>query len=56
MGPSHYLCTYTKLCIDSRLRCNGDENCGLHDDTDEAHCKSNFLFKKNYKIFVKGKT
>ncbi|KHN72567.1 Cubilin [Toxocara canis] len=36
--PSLYLCTYTKLCIDARLRCNGDENCGLHDDTDEAHC------------------
>ncbi|VDM38966.1 unnamed protein product [Toxocara canis] len=37
--PSLYLCTYTKLCIDARLRCNGDENCGLHDDTDEAHCE-----------------
>ncbi|VDK42953.1 unnamed protein product [Anisakis simplex] len=37
-SPSQYLCTYTKLCIDARLRCNGDENCGLHDDTDEAHC------------------
>uniref|UniRef100_A0A9J2PDU0 CUB domain-containing protein n=1 Tax=Ascaris lumbricoides TaxID=6252 RepID=A0A9J2PDU0_ASCLU len=36
---SLYLCTYTKLCIDARLRCNGDENCGLHDDTDEAHCE-----------------
>uniref|UniRef100_A0A1I7VA47 CUB domain-containing protein n=1 Tax=Loa loa TaxID=7209 RepID=A0A1I7VA47_LOALO len=35
--PSMYLCTYTKLCIDARLKCNGDENCGLHDDTDEAH-------------------
>ncbi|KAL3998955.1 CUB domain family protein [Acanthocheilonema viteae] len=36
--PTMYLCTYTKLCIDARLKCNGDENCGLHDDTDEAHC------------------
>ncbi|MCP9260570.1 CUB domain protein [Dirofilaria immitis] len=36
--PSLHLCTYTKLCIDARLKCNGDENCGLHDDTDEAHC------------------
>lgn len=36
--PSMHLCTYTKLCIDARLKCNGDENCGLHDDTDEAHC------------------
>uniref|UniRef100_A0A914CE37 CUB domain-containing protein n=1 Tax=Acrobeloides nanus TaxID=290746 RepID=A0A914CE37_9BILA len=35
---SHYLCSYTRLCIDSRLRCNGDENCGENDDTDEAHC------------------
>ncbi|VDM95244.1 unnamed protein product [Thelazia callipaeda] len=25
---SQYLCTYTKLCIDVHLRCNGDENCG----------------------------
>uniref|UniRef100_A0A915Q495 CUB domain-containing protein n=1 Tax=Setaria digitata TaxID=48799 RepID=A0A915Q495_9BILA len=36
--PSMHLCTYTKLCIDARLKCNGDENCGLHDDTDEANC------------------
>ncbi|CAG9537827.1 unnamed protein product, partial [Cercopithifilaria johnstoni] len=36
--PTMHLCTYTKLCIDARLKCNGDENCGLHDDTDEAHC------------------
>uniref|UniRef100_A0A0R3RIW4 Cubilin n=1 Tax=Elaeophora elaphi TaxID=1147741 RepID=A0A0R3RIW4_9BILA len=41
--PSMYLCTYTKLCIDARLKCDGDENCGLHDDTDEAYCKFTLL-------------
>lgn len=38
LHPTMYLCTYTKLCIDARLKCNGDKNCGLHDDTDEAYC------------------
>ncbi|CAD5206954.1 unnamed protein product [Bursaphelenchus okinawaensis] len=33
-----YLCSYTRYCIDARLRCNGDDNCGHNDDTDEAHC------------------
>ncbi|CAI2292491.1 unnamed protein product [Caenorhabditis sp. 36 PRJEB53466] len=37
---SLYLCTYSKLCIDSKLRCNGLDNCGysVQDDTDEQHC------------------
>ncbi|PAV59672.1 hypothetical protein WR25_21263 isoform C [Diploscapter pachys] len=36
-----YLCTYSKLCISSTLRCNGDVNCGygVVDDTDEQHCE-----------------
>lgn len=36
-----YLCTYSKLCISSTLRCNGDVNCGygVVDDTDEQHCR-----------------
>uniref|UniRef100_A0A158PCR7 Cubilin n=1 Tax=Angiostrongylus cantonensis TaxID=6313 RepID=A0A158PCR7_ANGCA len=33
---SEYMCTYTKLCISSMLRCNGDANCGYQDDTDES--------------------
>uniref|UniRef100_A0A914XS65 CUB domain-containing protein n=1 Tax=Plectus sambesii TaxID=2011161 RepID=A0A914XS65_9BILA len=33
-----YKCTYSKFCIDESLRCNGIPNCGLHDNTDEAHC------------------
>ncbi|KAJ1358121.1 hypothetical protein KIN20_016434 [Parelaphostrongylus tenuis] len=37
-SPSEYMCTYTKLCISSMLRCNGDANCGYQDDTDEIHC------------------
>ncbi len=39
-GEDLYWCTYTKYCISSKLRCDGDLNCGLHDDTDEAHCES----------------
>lgn len=38
-GDSEYLCTYSQLCISSLLRCNGDANCGHHDDTDEGHCE-----------------
>lgn len=38
-GEENYLCSYTRLCIASGLRCNGDDNCGENDDTDEAHCK-----------------
>uniref|UniRef100_A0A183BT09 CUB domain-containing protein n=1 Tax=Globodera pallida TaxID=36090 RepID=A0A183BT09_GLOPA len=34
----HYLCSYSRLCIDAKLRCNGEENCGENDDSDEAHC------------------
>ncbi|KAI1702286.1 CUB domain-containing protein [Ditylenchus destructor] len=37
-GEENYLCSYTRLCIASGLRCNGDDNCGENDDTDEAHC------------------
>ncbi|VDN87959.1 unnamed protein product [Brugia pahangi] len=44
LHPTMYLCTYTKLCIDARLKCNGDKNCGLHDDTDEAYCMLIYLF------------
>ena len=41
-SDSLYLCTYSKLCIDAKLRCNGLDNCGygVQDDTDEQHCKS----------------
>ncbi|TKR94271.1 hypothetical protein L596_008579 [Steinernema carpocapsae] len=42
-SETHYLCTYTKLCIDAKLRCNGEINCGHHDDTDEAHCSNHEL-------------
>ncbi|CAD6184615.1 unnamed protein product [Caenorhabditis auriculariae] len=40
--PDVYLCTYSKLCIDAKLRCNGVDNCGYRilDDTDEQHCTS----------------
>ncbi|VDO78530.1 unnamed protein product [Heligmosomoides polygyrus] len=38
-SSSEYMCTYTKLCISSVLRCNGDANCGHQDDTDETHCE-----------------
>ncbi|RCN43300.1 CUB domain protein [Ancylostoma caninum] len=37
-SSSEYMCTYSKLCISSMLRCNGDANCGYQDDTDETHC------------------
>ncbi|GMT27059.1 hypothetical protein PFISCL1PPCAC_18356 [Pristionchus fissidentatus] len=37
-ADNEYLCTYSKLCISSSLRCNGQENCGQGDDTDETHC------------------
>ncbi|XGW23234.1 hypothetical protein V3C99_005460 [Haemonchus contortus] len=37
-SSSEYMCTYSKLCISSMLRCNGDANCGHQDDTDETHC------------------
>ncbi|KAK5967955.1 Low-density lipoprotein receptor domain class A [Trichostrongylus colubriformis] len=40
-SPSEYMCTYSKLCISSMLRCNGDANCGHQDDTDETHCRLN---------------
>ncbi|KAL3077910.1 hypothetical protein niasHS_013439 [Heterodera schachtii] len=33
-----YLCSYSRLCIDAKLRCNGEDNCGENDDSDEAHC------------------
>ncbi|KAK6043620.1 CUB domain protein, partial [Cooperia oncophora] len=36
-SSSEYMCTYSKLCISSMLRCNGDANCGHQDDTDETH-------------------
>jgi hypothetical protein len=39
LGEGLYLCSYTRLCIRSKLKCDGDENCGENDDTDEAHCK-----------------
>ncbi|CAI4230249.1 unnamed protein product [Auanema sp. JU1783] len=38
-SSSEYLCTYSRLCISADLRCNGDDNCGAHDDTDESHCE-----------------
>uniref|UniRef100_A0A914XX19 CUB domain-containing protein n=1 Tax=Panagrolaimus superbus TaxID=310955 RepID=A0A914XX19_9BILA len=38
LGEDLYLCSYTRLCIRSKLKCDGDENCGENDDTDEAHC------------------
>ncbi|CAJ0575268.1 unnamed protein product, partial [Mesorhabditis spiculigera] len=40
-GDDVYLCTYSKLCISSRLRCDDDLNCRTateHDDSDESHC------------------
>ncbi|CAB3410749.1 unnamed protein product [Caenorhabditis bovis] len=39
-SESLYLCTYSKLCIDAKLRCDGHDNCGysIQDDTDEQHC------------------
>uniref|UniRef100_A0A7E4UN52 CUB domain-containing protein n=1 Tax=Panagrellus redivivus TaxID=6233 RepID=A0A7E4UN52_PANRE len=37
-GDNQYLCSYTRLCINSILKCDGDANCGENDDTDEAHC------------------
>ncbi|UMM15420.1 hypothetical protein L5515_002825 [Caenorhabditis briggsae] len=41
-SDSLYLCTYSKLCIDAKLRCNGLDNCGygVQDDTDEQHCQN----------------
>lgn len=38
-SDNEYLCTYSQLCISAQLRCNGDANCGHHDDTDEGHCE-----------------
>uniref|UniRef100_A0A914KHY1 CUB domain-containing protein n=1 Tax=Meloidogyne incognita TaxID=6306 RepID=A0A914KHY1_MELIC len=37
-GEQFYLCSYSRLCIDAQLRCNGEDNCGENDDSDEAHC------------------
>ncbi|GMR52605.1 hypothetical protein PMAYCL1PPCAC_22800, partial [Pristionchus mayeri] len=39
-SDSEYLCTYSKLCIAAALRCNRQYDCGLADDTDEAHCEA----------------
>uniref|UniRef100_A0A1I8BIZ1 MANSC domain-containing protein n=1 Tax=Meloidogyne hapla TaxID=6305 RepID=A0A1I8BIZ1_MELHA len=54
-GEQFYLCSYSRLCIDAqvckinvriglttcslKLRCNGEDNCGENDDSDEAHLK-----------------
>ncbi|CAJ0944470.1 unnamed protein product, partial [Mesorhabditis belari] len=41
-GDDVYLCTYSRLCISSKLRCNGAYNCRMAtepDETDENHCE-----------------
>lgn len=36
---SHFRCANNSFCIAKHLECDGNLNCGLHDDSDEAHCK-----------------
>uniref|UniRef100_A0A8R1DXR6 CUB domain-containing protein n=1 Tax=Caenorhabditis japonica TaxID=281687 RepID=A0A8R1DXR6_CAEJA len=51
-----YLCTYSKLCIDSKLRCNGLDNCGylVQDDTDEQHSRVIIFFKNDFGFLLMG--
>lgn len=36
----HYMCEVNKYCIVDKLRCDGVQNCGFNDNSDELHCES----------------
>ena len=53
---SHFRCANNSFCIAKQLECDGNLNCGVHDDSDEAHCNYGRLFlsftkKKEKKTF-----
>ena len=53
---SHFRCANNSFCIAKQLECDGNLNCGVHDDSDEAHCNYGRLFlsftkKKKKKTF-----
>nr|AAH95719.1 Complement component 9 [Danio rerio] len=35
---SQWQCTFTRMCINKNLRCNGDNDCGPTDESDEEDC------------------
>ena len=55
---SHFRCANNSFCIAKQLECDGNLNCGVHDDSDEAHCNYGRLFlsftkkKKKKKLFL----
>jgi len=34
----YFRCSNSSYCIAKQLECDGNLNCGLNDDSDEAHC------------------
>lgn len=36
----HFRCVNNSFCIAKHLECDGNLNCGVNDDSDEAHCNS----------------
>ena len=41
-----FRCAHSMICIPLNLRCNGINNCGANDNSDELKCKFNFAFTK----------
>lgn len=40
---SDFYCSHNSFCIDDTLRCNGIDNCGPDDTSDEDNCKWRFF-------------
>lgn len=54
-GGLYFRCANSTFCIAKHLECDGNPNCGLHDNSDEgAHCMSISyrLISVSYSVYI----
>lgn len=40
-GPGNFQCEVSRMCLPLSMRCNGNDDCGKADDSDELNCSTN---------------
>lgn len=48
----YFRCANSSFCIAKHLECDGNLNCGLDDDSDEAHCNYRLTWDQLMALFI----